>query len=187
LILLILHGHVAQTIWRVDCRPANRTFFFCQCAKNYIDSTNTAAAPRYAAASVTAAAPATPTPAEAEAQTAATAATAASTATAATDTTSNANTTVTSPSTTATSAAASAAAAMTATSAAATARYLREAGGAVFPVEEMECSKTYVSYFLFAKNEALIGCGVEGLRNVRRRNSGCGCASYQRKTQSGGA
>jgi hypothetical protein len=71
--------------------------------------------------------------------------------------------------------------------AAAAARYLREAGGAVFPVEDVECSKTYVGYFLFAKNEALIGCGVQRLRKVRSRKSGCGCASYQRKTQSGGA
>jgi hypothetical protein len=77
---------------------------------------------------------------------------------------------------------------MTATStAAATARYLREAAGAVFLVEDVECSKTHVGHFLFAKNEALIGCGVQRLRNVRSRKSGCGCASHQRKTQSGGA
>jgi chromosome partitioning protein len=38
-------GTVAQTIGRVVYRPANSTVF-CQCAKNYIDSTNTAAAPR---------------------------------------------------------------------------------------------------------------------------------------------
>jgi hypothetical protein len=47
---------------------------------------------------------------------------------------------------------------MTSTAAAAAAaRYLREAAGAVFLVEEVECSKTHVRYFLFAKNEALIG------------------------------
>jgi hypothetical protein len=76
---------------------------------------------------------------------------------------------------------------MTATAATAAARYLREAGDAAFLVEEVECSKTYVGYFLFAKNEALIGCGIQRLRNVRSRNSRCGCASRQRKTQSGGA
>jgi hypothetical protein len=46
------------------------------------------------------------------------------------------------------------------TAAAATARYLREAAGAAFLVEDVECSKTHVRYFLFAKNEALVGCGV---------------------------
>jgi hypothetical protein len=33
----------------------------------------------------------------------------------------------------------------------------------------------------------LIGCGVQRLRNVGGRKSGCRCASRQRKTQSGGA
>jgi hypothetical protein len=56
----------------------------------------------------------------------------------------------------------------------------------VFLVEEVECSETHVRYFLFAKHEALIGCGVQRLRNVRSGNSRCGCASRQRKTQSGG-
>jgi hypothetical protein len=75
---------------------------------------------------------------------------------------------------------------MTSTAAAAAAaRYLREVAGAVLLVEEVECSKTHVGYFFFAKDEALIGCGVQRLRNVRSRNSGC--ASHQRKTQSGGA
>jgi hypothetical protein len=139
-------------------------------AKKCIDSTKTAAAPRYAAASVTTAAKNAPAPTAA-----ATAATAASTATAATAATST------------TTAPATATAATTTTStAAAAARYLREAGGAVFLVEEVECSKTHVGYFLFAKNEALIGCGVQRLGNVRSRNSGCGCTSRQRKTQSGG-
>jgi hypothetical protein len=76
---------------------------------------------------------------------------------------------------------------MTATStAAATARYLGEAGDATFLVEEVECSQTDVGYFLFAKNEALIGCGVQRLGKVRSCNRRCGCASYQRKTKSGG-
>jgi hypothetical protein len=48
-----------------------------------------------------------------------------------------------------------------ASTAAAAARHLREAAGAVFPVEEVECRKTYIGHFLFAKNEALIGCGVQ--------------------------
>src|SRR5262249_58599373 len=75
--------------------------------------------------------------------------------------------------------------AMTAAAAAA-ARHMDEAGGAVFPVEEVECGKTYVSHFLFAKNDALIGCGVRRLRKVGGRKSGCRCASHQRKAQSGG-
>jgi hypothetical protein len=60
-----------------------------------------------------------------------------------------------------------------ASTAAAAARHLREAAGAVFPVEEVECRKTHVGHFLFAKNEALIGCGVQRLRNVGGRKSGC--------------
>jgi hypothetical protein len=76
----------------------------------------------------------------------------------------------------------------TSAAAAATAhRYPREAAGPVFLVEDVECSKTHVGYFLFVKNEALIGCGVQRLRKVHSRKSGCGCASHQRKTQSGGA
>jgi hypothetical protein len=138
-----------------------------------LNSTKPAAAPRYAAASVTTAAKNAPAPAAA-----ATAATTASTATAAA--------TAAATSTATTAAATSSAATTTTSTAAAAARYLREAGGAVFPVEEVECSKTYVGYFLFAENEALIGCGVQRLRNVRGGNSGCGCASRQRKTQSGG-
>jgi hypothetical protein len=58
------------------------------------------------------------------------------------------------------------------TAAAAAARLVREAGGAVFLVEEVECSKTHVGYFFFAENEALIGYGVQRLRNVRSGNSG---------------
>jgi hypothetical protein len=74
-----------------------------------------------------------------------------------------------------------------ASTAAAAARHLREAAGAVFLVEDVECRKTNVGHFLFAKNEALIGCGVQRLRNVGGWKSGCGCASRQRKTQSSGA
>jgi hypothetical protein len=128
---------------------------------NNIDSTIAAAAPRGAAASVTAAAPNAPADAAA-------AATAASAATAATSAAATATSTAT-------------------TAAAAAARDLGQAAGAVFLVEDVECSKTDVGYFLFAKNEALIGCGVQRLRNVRSRKSGRGCASRQRKTQSGGA
>ena len=65
--------------------------------------------------------------------------------------------------------------------------HLHEAAGVVFPVEEVECRKTDVGHFLFAKNEALIGCGVQRLRNVRGRKGGCGCASHQRKPQSSSA
>jgi hypothetical protein len=63
--------------------------------------------------------------------------------------------------------------ASTASTAAAAARQLREAGGAAFPVEEVECRKTHVGHFFFAKNEALIGCGTQRLRNVGGRKSGC--------------
>jgi hypothetical protein len=86
----------------------------------------------------------------------------------------------------------SAAATMTSTTtmastATAAACHLHEAASDVFPVEEVECRKTHVSHFLFAKNEALIGCGVQRLRNVRGRKGGCGCASHQRKPQSSSA
>jgi hypothetical protein len=73
------------------------------------------------------------------------------------------------------------------TAAAAAARFVREAADAVFPVEDVERGKTHVGHFLFVKNEALIGCGVQRLWKVRSRKGGCGCASHQRKTQSGGA
>jgi hypothetical protein len=99
-------------------------------------SAKTADPPRQAAAAETTAAPAAAT------ATAATAASAATAATSATTTTSASATTM-------------------ASAAAAAARHLREAAGAVFPVEEVECRKTYIGHFLFAKNEALIGCGVQ--------------------------
>jgi len=57
----------------------------------------------------------------------------------------------------------------------------------VFLVEEMECGKTNVSHFLFAKNEALVGQSIVGLRDVSSRHRGCGCAARQRKTKSGRA
>jgi hypothetical protein len=66
-----------------------------------------------------------------------------------------------------------------ASAAAAAARHLREAAGAIFPVEEVECRKTHVGHFLFAKNEALIGHGIAGLGAVGRRRRGCGCATDQ--------
>ena len=65
--------------------------------------------------------------------------------------------------------------------------HLHEAAGVIFPVEEVECRKTHVGHFLFAKNKAVIGCGVQRLRNVGSRNGGCGCASHQRKPQSNSA
>jgi hypothetical protein len=98
------------------------------------------------------------------------------------------------PATAATSAAAApaatpAAAAPTTTSAAAataaSAGDLHAAAGA-FPIEEMERGEADVSHFLFAKNEALIGRGVIRLRDIGSWHRGCGCATDQRKTQSGG-
>jgi hypothetical protein len=177
---------VAQIISGSIVDPSTAPSFFCQCAKNYIGSTKTAAAPRYAAASDTAAAP---TEADADAATEADAATAA-TATGATATSAAtaAEATATSTATTATAtSAATAATATAASTATATARDLGEAGDAAFLVEQVECSQTDVGYFLFAQNEALIGCGVQRLGNVGIYNRGCGCASHQRKTQSGGA
>jgi len=135
-------------------------------AGNRFGSAIPAAAPRQAAASIAAAAPSAPA--------AATAAAAASAATAAT-------------STAATAAATPSAATPTSTTAAAAARDLHEAAAAAFLVEDVECRQTDVRDFLFAENEALIGRGVQRLRNVRGRNRGCGGACPQRKTQSGGA
>jgi hypothetical protein len=123
--------------------------------KNCIDSTQTADTPRCAAASVTTAAPKNATAtAKKNAQAAATATTAASAATAATSTATAKTTTSTASATT------MAPATTMASTAAAAARHLREGAGVVFPVEEVECRKTHVGHFLFAKNEALIGCGV---------------------------
>jgi len=73
-----------------------------------------------------------------------------------------------------------------ASTATAAARHLHEPASVVFSVEEVECRKTDVGHFLFAKNEALIG-RVQRLRNVRGRKGGCGCASHQRKPQSSSA
>jgi hypothetical protein len=50
----------------------------------------------------------------------------------------------------------------------------------------MECGKTDVGHLLFAKNEALIGRRIVGLRDTGRGHRGCGCTTDQRKTQSGG-
>jgi hypothetical protein len=160
--------------WQRDCganNPAGRLstrqqhlLYFRRGAKNCIESAKTADAPRQAAAAVTAA---DPINGPAAAATAATGATAASAATAATTTAAAATTTSTASATT------------TASSAAAAARYLHEAAGAVFLVKEVECRKAHVDHFLFTKNEALIGRGVQRLRNVRGRKRGCGCASHQ--------
>jgi hypothetical protein len=38
----------------------------------------------------------------------------------------------------------------------------------VFPIEEMERGKTDVLHFLFTKDEALIGRGIVGLRDISR-------------------
>jgi hypothetical protein len=50
----------------------------------------------------------------------------------------------------------------------------------------MERGETDVGHFLFAKNEALIGRGIVGLRDSGSGDRGCGCTTHQRKTQSGG-
>jgi hypothetical protein len=67
-------------------------------------------------------------------------------------------------------------------SAATTAGHLHAATN-VFLVEEMERGETDVGHFLFAKDEAPIGRGIVRWLDISR---GCGCATRQRKTQSGG-
>src|SRR5262249_43798187 len=79
----------------------------------------------------------------------------------------------------------SAAAAAVAAAATASAGHLH-ANANVFLIEEMERGETDVGHFLFAKNEALIGRGIVGLRDISSWRRGCGCASHQGKTQSGG-
>ena len=54
-----------------------------------------------------------------------------------------------------------------------------------FLIEEMERSETDVGHFLFAKNEALIGRDVVRLREIGSGYRVRGCASAQRKSQSG--
>ena len=83
--------------------------------------------------------------------------------------------------------AAAAAMAAAVTAAAATAGQLHAAAAAdVFPVEEIERGKTDVRHFLFAENETLVRRDIVGLREVGAGQCGSGCASHQRKTQSGG-
>jgi hypothetical protein len=60
------------------------------------------------------------------------------------------------------------------------------AATSVFLIEEIERRKTDVGHFLFAENEALIGRGVVGLRDIGSGHRGCRCATNQRKAQSGG-
>jgi hypothetical protein len=50
----------------------------------------------------------------------------------------------------------------------------------------MERGETDVDHFLFAKNEALIGRVIVGLRDTGSGHRGRGCSTHQRKTQSGG-
>jgi hypothetical protein len=71
-----------------------------------------------------------------------------------------------------------AATATVAPAAAAAARHLHVTGGAVLPVEQVECRKTHIRHFLFAKDEALIGRSVQSLRNIDGRKSGGRCASH---------
>jgi hypothetical protein len=56
----------------------------------------------------------------------------------------------------------------------------------VFPIEDIERGETDVGHFLFVENEALIGRGIVRLRDTGSGHRGCGCTTYQRKTQSGG-
>ena len=80
---------------------------------------------------------------------------------------------------------ATAAATVTTAATAASAGQLHAARANVFLVEEIERGETDVGHFLFAKNEALIGRGIAGLRDVDRGRRGSGCATDQRQPQSG--
>jgi len=83
-----------------------------------------------------------------------------------------------------------AAAAMTAAAAvaatAATGELHTTATANVFPIEEIEGGEADVGHFLFAKNEAMIGQVIVGLRDIGGGHRGCRRATGQRKTQSGG-
>jgi hypothetical protein len=155
-------------------------------AKARQGSAQTADAPRCAAASSVsvsvAAAAEKKAEGEANANAASSAATTASAATAATS-----NATATTATTESATAAAMAAATTMASAAAAAARQLHEAGRAVLPVEEVECRQTDVGHFLFAQDDAMIGRGVQSLRNVGGRKSGRRRAPHQRKTEPSGA
>jgi hypothetical protein len=87
---------------------------------------------------------------------------------------------------TATAAAPTCPTAATATApAAATATSANNNGGqlhviaSVFLIEEIKRGETDVGHFLFAKDEALIGRDVVGLREIGRGHRGCGCAPRQ--------
>ena len=68
----------------------------------------------------------------------------------------------------------------------ASARHLHAAGANAFLVEEIERGETDVGHLLLAKNEALIERAVVRLWDISGGHRGCGCATCQRKTQSGG-
>ena len=87
-----------------------------------------------------------------------------------------------------TAAAATSEPAATSAAAATTAAAPRDLQGAAkaFPIEKMERGETDVGHFFFAKNEALIGRGIVRLRDISSGHHGCGCATHQRKPQSGG-
>ena len=82
----------------------------------------------------------------------------------------------------------SAASAASAAAASATPSHLHGAarGSRVFLVEQVERGETDVGDFFFAKRERLSRRIVRGLLHVRGRHSRCGCAAYQRESQSGG-
>jgi hypothetical protein len=90
------------------------------------------------------------------------------------------------PATTMAAAAATATTAMAA-AAATTASAAGQLYGAanIFSIEEMKRSKADVLHFLFAKDEALIGRSIVGLRDMSSRYGRSRCTTEQRKTQSG--
>ena len=79
-----------------------------------------------------------------------------------------------------------AAATMATATATASAGKLDAAAADVFPIEQVERGEADVGHFLFAENEAMIGQAIVGCWDVAGRRRRCGCATHQRKTQSGG-
>ena len=83
-------------------------------------------------------------------------------------------------------AAAAAATATTMAAAAAPAGDLHATAADIFPVEQIERGEVDVGHLLFAEYEAVIGQAIAGLRDIVGLHRRCGCATGQRKTQSGG-
>ena len=89
------------------------------------------------------------------------------------------------PGTPSAAATASATTATTAAAAATTTAGELYAAAEIFLVEKIERGEADVGHFLFAKDEALIGQGIVGSRDIASWRRRCGYATRQRKTQPG--